>query len=43
MESKRGKLFRDATILENGIGDDENRLDESGDDDFEDIDSISDD
>ena len=43
VESKRGKLFRDATILENGIGDDENRLDESGDDDFEDIDSISDD
>ena len=43
MESKRGKLFRDATISENRMDDEENKLDEPDNDDFDDLDSISDD
>ncbi len=42
VECKRGKLFRDATISENHLGDDENELDESDTDVFDDLDSISD-
>lgn len=43
VESKRGKLFRDATIPENPNDRDENKEDESDNDAFDDIDSVGDD
>jgi hypothetical protein len=42
VESKRGKLFRDATILENRLEDNNEESNELYNDDFDDLDSISD-